>query len=94
MDREGSKAQRANSIRALLRDLSTKLKIAFQIVDRISIAINKLRDEELWPQMKELNNRYVIISILHHHHLNFISLYFLSFNFRSTKLFFNWLDYS
>ncbi|PON60572.1 hypothetical protein PanWU01x14_151840 [Parasponia andersonii] len=59
LDREGSasKAQRANSTRALLRDLTTKLKIAFQIVDRISLAINKLRDEELWPQIKELNNR-------------------------------------
>ncbi|XP_062098816.1 protein ALTERED PHOSPHATE STARVATION RESPONSE 1-like [Humulus lupulus] len=59
LDREGGggKALKANSTKALLRDLSTKLKIAFQIVDRISIAINKLRNEELWPQIKELNNR-------------------------------------
>lgn len=59
MDKEGgNKAQKANSTRALLRDLTTKLNIAFQIVDRISIAINKLRDEEFWPQIKELNHRY------------------------------------
>ncbi|GMN34810.1 hypothetical protein TIFTF001_004904 [Ficus carica] len=58
LEREGNnKAQKANSIRAFLRDLSTKLKIAFQIVDRISLAINKLRDEELWPQITELNHR-------------------------------------
>ncbi|XP_030498311.2 protein ALTERED PHOSPHATE STARVATION RESPONSE 1 [Cannabis sativa] len=57
LDREGGKSVKANSTKALLRDLSTKLKIAFQIVDRISIAINKLREEELWPQIKELNNR-------------------------------------
>ncbi|EXB56345.1 hypothetical protein L484_024887 [Morus notabilis] len=58
LDKEGgNKAQKANSTRALLRDLTTKLNIAFQIVDRISIAINKLRDEEFWPQIMELNHR-------------------------------------
>lgn len=60
LDSENFKAHKANSTRALLRDLTTKMKIAFQIVDRISIAINKVRDEELWPQIKELNHRYVL----------------------------------
>ncbi|KAF3446877.1 hypothetical protein FNV43_RR12057 [Rhamnella rubrinervis] len=50
-------AHRANTTRILLANLSTKLKIAFQVVDRISVAINNLRDQELWPQIKELNHR-------------------------------------
>lgn len=63
LDKEIAKAHKADSTRALLRDLTTKLKIAFQIVDRISIAINKTRDEELWPQIKELNQRSVSYQI-------------------------------
>ncbi|KAL5557754.1 hypothetical protein UlMin_033965 [Ulmus minor] len=57
LDKKAAGAQKANAIRALLRDLSTNLKIAFQIVDRSSIAINTLRDQEFWTQIKELNHR-------------------------------------
>ncbi|XP_015884077.1 protein ALTERED PHOSPHATE STARVATION RESPONSE 1 isoform X2 [Ziziphus jujuba] len=57
--KKGDDAHKASSTRTLLRNLSTKLKIAFQVVDRISIAISNLRDEELWPQIKELDHRFL-----------------------------------
>lgn len=59
MEIEDSEARKIQAIRVALRTSIAKLKIAFQIVDRVSISINKLRDEELWPQIKELINRYM-----------------------------------
>ncbi|KAM1133037.1 protein ALTERED PHOSPHATE STARVATION RESPONSE 1-like [Malus sylvestris] len=52
-----AEAPKLNSLRSAVRDLLTKMKIAIQIVDRISITINKLRDEELWPQIIKFINR-------------------------------------
>ncbi|KAM3710977.1 hypothetical protein ACJW31_01G072900 [Castanea mollissima] len=40
--------------RSLIRTLSTKMNISIQVVDRISITINKLRNEELWQQINKL----------------------------------------
>lgn len=54
-----------DSIRTAIRTISTQIKIAFQVIDRMSIAINQLRDEELWPQINELVHRYVILEIVH-----------------------------
>lgn len=42
------------STRSLIRTLSTKMNISIHVVDRISITINKLRDEELWQQINKL----------------------------------------
>uniref|UniRef100_A0A803NJY1 DUF632 domain-containing protein n=1 Tax=Cannabis sativa TaxID=3483 RepID=A0A803NJY1_CANSA len=44
-------------LRTIYQKKYQQLKILDREVDRISIAINKLREEELWPQIKELNNR-------------------------------------
>ncbi|KAF8406691.1 hypothetical protein HHK36_008782 [Tetracentron sinense] len=54
LNERGSEADKIDSTRTLIRTLSTKIRIAIQVVDKISIKINKLRDEELWPQINEL----------------------------------------
>ncbi|KAL9231892.1 hypothetical protein vseg_007055 [Gypsophila vaccaria] len=54
MIERGAEPQKIESLRSMVRSLSTKISIAIQIVDRISAKINKVRDEELWPQLNEL----------------------------------------
>ncbi|PRQ25118.1 hypothetical protein RchiOBHm_Chr6g0280091 [Rosa chinensis] len=54
LDERGAEAQKVDTTRTLIRSLSTKIKIAIQVVDKISVTINKIRDEELWPQLNEL----------------------------------------
>ncbi|CAK9153913.1 unnamed protein product [Ilex paraguariensis] len=49
----GAEAQKVDATRTLVRSLSTKIRIAIQVVDKISVKINKSRDEELWPQLNE-----------------------------------------
>lgn len=59
MDVKGSEAHKVDAARMLVRSLSTKMKIAIQVVDKISMKINRLRDEELWPQLFEFIKGYV-----------------------------------
>ncbi|KAL9358230.1 hypothetical protein Peur_051483 [Populus x canadensis] len=54
LDENGADANKVNSTRSLLRMLSTKIKVAIQVIDKISTTINKLRDEELWPLISNL----------------------------------------
>lgn len=54
LDESGAEVRKIDSTRALVRKLSTKMRIAFQFVDSISCTITKLRDEDLWPQIDEL----------------------------------------
>ncbi|XP_042494579.1 protein ALTERED PHOSPHATE STARVATION RESPONSE 1-like [Macadamia integrifolia] len=54
LDRKGAEAHKVESTQTLVRDLSAKIRIAIQVVDKISVKITKLRDEELWPQLNEL----------------------------------------
>ncbi|CAL9069700.1 protein ALTERED PHOSPHATE STARVATION RESPONSE 1-like [Musa acuminata AAA Group] len=54
MIERGAEAHKINSTRSLIDKLSTKIRIAIQVVDSISKKINRLRDEELWPRMTEL----------------------------------------
>ncbi|KAM5565271.1 protein ALTERED PHOSPHATE STARVATION RESPONSE 1 [Rosa sericea] len=57
LDKKDGDSPRVDSIHNSLSNLLMKMKIAIQIVDRISMTINKLRDEELWPQIIELIHR-------------------------------------
>ncbi|GLT94491.1 hypothetical protein SLE2022_122290 [Rubroshorea leprosula] len=57
LDERGTDARKVDSIRTLIRTLSTKMTVAVQVIDRISITINKLMDEELWPHICELIQR-------------------------------------
>ncbi|XP_038884529.1 nitrate regulatory gene2 protein-like [Benincasa hispida] len=46
--------RKIDPLRNSIRNLSIKLKISIQVVDRISITISKLRDEEFLAEMNEL----------------------------------------
>ncbi|WCJ39992.1 hypothetical protein M5689_020931 [Euphorbia peplus] len=54
MDERGAEAHKIEATRKIIRELSTKIRIAIQVVDKISVTINKIRDEELWPQLNQL----------------------------------------
>ncbi|KAE8659420.1 MATE efflux family protein 3 [Hibiscus syriacus] len=54
LDQRGAEASKIDSTRNSIRSLSTKIRIAIQVVDKISVTINKIRDEELWPLLNEL----------------------------------------
>ncbi|KAK6277848.1 hypothetical protein POUND7_018171 [Theobroma cacao] len=54
LDQKGADARRVDSTRTLIRALSTKMRVAVQVIDKIAITINRLMDEELWPQINEL----------------------------------------
>uniref|UniRef100_A0A7N0UZQ2 BZIP transcription factor n=1 Tax=Kalanchoe fedtschenkoi TaxID=63787 RepID=A0A7N0UZQ2_KALFE len=54
LDSKGADADKVVSTRALVRSLGTKIKVAIQVVDRISSTLNRIRDEELWPQVNQL----------------------------------------
>ncbi|CAN1770768.1 Protein ROLLING AND ERECT LEAF 2 [Linum perenne] len=54
LDERGAEAHKIDETRKLIRDLSTKIRIAIQVVDKISVTINKIRDEELWPLLNDL----------------------------------------
>ncbi|KAL1215662.1 Protein ALTERED PHOSPHATE STARVATION RESPONSE 1 [Cardamine amara subsp. amara] len=54
LDERGAEAIKVDKTRKLVRDMSTKIRIAIQVVDKISVTINKIRDEDLWPQLNAL----------------------------------------
>ncbi|KAJ0085088.1 hypothetical protein Patl1_09424 [Pistacia atlantica] len=57
MDEKGAETLKVDAARTMLRNLSTRIKIAIQVIDKMSISINKLRDEELWLHIRELVQR-------------------------------------
>lgn len=56
-------AVKIESIRASIGKLSTKIRIAIKFIDSISNKLNRLRDEEFWPQIIDLIRGYVRILI-------------------------------
>lgn len=65
LDERGAEAHKVETTRSLIKSLSTKMRIAIQVVDKISVTINKIRDEELWPQLNELIQGYVKLLVLY-----------------------------
>jgi len=59
LDQKGAESQKIDATRNLLRKLSTKIRIAVRVIAKVSRKINKLRDEELWPQLNALIQGYV-----------------------------------
>lgn len=59
MDEKGAETLKVDAVRTMLRTLSTRIKIAIHVIDKMSIAINKLRDEELWLHIRDLVQRYI-----------------------------------
>lgn len=64
LDDRGAEAHKVDSTRKLVRSLSTKIRIAIQVVDKISVTINKIRDEELWPQLSDFIQGYVYLLVI------------------------------
>lgn len=62
--KKGADANEVDSAQTLVRALSTKIKVAIQVIDRTSITISKLRDEEMWPLMSELIQKYVLFTFI------------------------------
>lgn len=60
LDQKGAEPQKIDATRNLLRKLSTKIRIAVRVIAKISRKINKLRDEELWPQVNALIQGYAV----------------------------------
>ncbi|KAK3141797.1 hypothetical protein QOZ80_4BG0338450 [Eleusine coracana subsp. coracana] len=54
LDQRGSEPQKIDATRNLLRKLSTKIRISVRVIAKISRKINRVRDEELWPQVNAL----------------------------------------
>ncbi|XP_072962669.1 uncharacterized protein [Typha angustifolia] len=59
LDQMGAEAHKIDSTRKLIKKLSTKIRITIRVVNSISSKINKLRDEELWPQINALIQGFV-----------------------------------
>lgn len=63
LEERGAEAEKIDSTRELIKKLSTKIRIAIQVVGSISKKINTLRDEELWPRITELVLGYPPVSV-------------------------------
>jgi len=71
LDERGAEALKVDATQTLIRSLSTKIRMAIQVVDKISVTINKIRDEELWPQLNELIQGYANMRLLFKNHFLF-----------------------
>ncbi|XP_028797536.1 nitrate regulatory gene2 protein-like [Neltuma alba] len=54
LDDRGADFHKVDAAQTLIKKLSTKIRMVIQVVDLISVKIDKIRDEELWPQLNEL----------------------------------------
>ncbi|KAG2303399.1 hypothetical protein Bca4012_062163 [Brassica carinata] len=54
LDGKSTDASKVEAIRSSIQCLSTRITVSIQMIDNICLMINKLRDEELWSQIKEL----------------------------------------
>ncbi|XP_062186253.1 protein ROLLING AND ERECT LEAF 2-like [Phragmites australis] len=59
LDQRGAEAHKIDATRNLLRKLSTKIRIAVRVIAKVSRKINKVRDEELCPQVNALIQGFV-----------------------------------
>ncbi|XP_061346922.1 protein ALTERED PHOSPHATE STARVATION RESPONSE 1-like [Gastrolobium bilobum] len=59
MNKKGADAHKVDAAQTLIGILATKINISFQVVDKISSTICKLREEELWPQINSFIFRFL-----------------------------------
>lgn len=62
LDLKGAEAQKIDTARNMVRKLSAKLRISVRIITKVSKRINRVRDEELWPQINALIQGYALSS--------------------------------
>nr|XP_015639314.1 nitrate regulatory gene2 protein isoform X2 [Oryza sativa Japonica Group] len=72
----GLNAQLIDKTRAIVKDLHSRVSVAIQAVDAISKRIEKIRDEELQPQLVELIQGLIRMwkTMLECHHKQFITI--------------------
>ncbi|KQJ84051.1 nitrate regulatory gene2 protein isoform X1 [Brachypodium distachyon] len=58
LDQRGAEAHKIDATRNLLRKLSTKIRIAVRVIAKVSRKINRVRDEELGPQVNTLTQGF------------------------------------
>ena len=58
LDKTGAEAQKVDSTQKTIRKLSARIRVAIQVVQSISNKVNKVRNEELWPQICEVIQGY------------------------------------
>ncbi|KAK7817522.1 nitrate regulatory gene2 protein, partial [Quercus suber] len=61
LDDRGAETSKIDAAQASIRKLLTKINVCIRAVDAISSRINKLRDEELQPQLTQLIHGYEIV---------------------------------
>ncbi|KAF8765413.1 hypothetical protein HU200_008558 [Digitaria exilis] len=59
LDQKGAEAHKIDMTRNMVRKLSTKLRISVRVIAKVSKKINRVRDEELWPQINALIQGFV-----------------------------------
>uniref|UniRef100_A0A0A9GJG2 DUF632 domain-containing protein n=2 Tax=Arundo donax TaxID=35708 RepID=A0A0A9GJG2_ARUDO len=59
LDQKGAEAHKIDMTRNLVRKLSTKIRIAMRVIAKVSKKINRVRDDELWPQVNALIQGFV-----------------------------------
>ncbi|KAE9586686.1 hypothetical protein Lal_00004520 [Lupinus albus] len=59
MNKKGADAQKVETVQTFIGILATKMKISIQVVEKISITISKLREEELWPQINKFIHMFL-----------------------------------
>ena len=64
LDQKGAEAQKIDATQNLVRKLSAKIRMAVRVIAKVSKKINKVRDEELWPQIMALIQGYALIFCL------------------------------
>ncbi|ESQ34741.1 hypothetical protein EUTSA_v10007083mg [Eutrema salsugineum] len=57
LEQNSTDPSKIEAIRSSIQCLSTRIRVSIHKIDSICLMINKLRDEELWSQMKELIHR-------------------------------------
>lgn len=60
LESQGESSYKIDKIRAVVKDLHSRIRVAIHRIDSISKKIEDLRDQELQPQLEELIEGYVL----------------------------------
>ncbi|CAL9215683.1 unnamed protein product [Arabidopsis halleri] len=63
LEAKSADQSKIEDIRSSIQCLSTRMRVSIHKINNICLMINKLRDEELWSQMKELIHRLSVMWI-------------------------------
>jgi hypothetical protein len=58
LDLKGAETDKIDKTRNLVKKLSTKIRISVRVITKVSKKINRIRDDELWPQINALVQGY------------------------------------